>query len=323
MYSSRSCIPVTSSAPSHTTRSARRSPSPSRNSASTRCAVSADVMSPWISATPSIGAISCRSTAAVRTSSADVPAAACAQPPREHLRPRARRGAQVDRARHAAEEVKLLVDVQQLAAARAPAPPSRGGRCRACPECLPMIHAATHALTTAPAQFFRGAARASGGRLQADRVQAAPQRRGQGRQLRRGLLHDRCARGRRLPARQAPPRVPPRWRPTPLPGNSCQKRGRQALDQSSAEIQRRHFVLDGQAQALRPARQDGQGAHQPAGGQRCAVDRRGGAAGHLPAAGARVEPRSRTRSCCPTTGRRRLHGARQRGAVGRDVGRAV
>lgn len=71
MYSSMSCMPVTSGAPSHTTRSASLSWSPSLNVPSTSLIVASEVMSPWMVSTPSIGAISCRSTATILTSPAE------------------------------------------------------------------------------------------------------------------------------------------------------------------------------------------------------------------------------------------------------------
>ena len=64
MYSSISCRPVTSGAPSHTTRSAF---SPA-NSDTILLAVASLVMSPWSWVTPGRGAIACRSTATILTS---------------------------------------------------------------------------------------------------------------------------------------------------------------------------------------------------------------------------------------------------------------
>ena len=64
-------MPVTSGAPSHTTSSASRASSPSRKTESTFATVSLDVMSPCSRVTPSIGAISWRSMATMRTSEAD------------------------------------------------------------------------------------------------------------------------------------------------------------------------------------------------------------------------------------------------------------
>jgi len=61
MYSSMSCSPVTSGAPSHTTKSAR---SP-RKCPMIISAVDWAVISPWIHTTPGIGAISCKSTATI------------------------------------------------------------------------------------------------------------------------------------------------------------------------------------------------------------------------------------------------------------------